>query len=177
MVEGLERTQQESDTGRPDRDRLESTPALGRATRLTFQACFVIYVITLGWLTMRPRAATTRLPLDLVPLDNILEVLLKGESVTYEGAGQVLGNIALFVPLGWLVPMLWPSFRSMWRVVALGTATSVAIELAQLLFIAGRQSSLDDVILNVLGTFVGAVMFLAPRFDLRAARGGDRPPD
>jgi glycopeptide antibiotics resistance protein len=71
--------------------------------------------------------------------------------VSYEVAGQLIGNIALFVPLGWLVPMLWPRLRSLWRVVAVAGATSLAIEQAQLLFIYGRQSSIDDVILNVAG--------------------------
>ena len=117
------------------------------------------------WLTLRPRPAGKRLPLDLVPLNNIIDVLREGRSVSYEDAGQVLGNIALFVPLGWLVPMLWQRMRSVLRVVALGGAISIGIELAQLLFFPGRQSSLDDVILNVGGAFVGAVMFLAARFE------------
>jgi glycopeptide antibiotics resistance protein len=151
-------------------------PNRRRLARWVFQACFVIYVLTLAWLTLRPRPAAKRLPVDLVPLDNIIEVLLEGRSVSYEDAGQVLGNIALFVPLGWLVPMLWPKLRSLWRVVALGGAISIGIELAQLLFIPGRQSSLDDVILNVAGAFVGAVMFLAARIEVGndAGGGGDR---
>lgn len=155
----------------------KASPNRRRLARLVFQACFLIYVLTLVWLTLRPRPAGKRLPLDLVPLNNIVDVLREGRSVSYEDAGQVLGNIALFVPLGWLVPMLWPKMRSVLRVVALGGAISIVIELAQLLFFPGRQSSLDDVILNVAGAFVGAVMFLAARFQWgeKADKGDHRP--
>lgn len=133
------------------------------AGRWVFHICFVIYVFTLAWVTLKPRLATGRIPLDWVPLDNIIQVLREGESVSYDDAGQLLGNIALFVPLGWLMPMLWRKLRSLWKIVALAGATSVAIEISQLLFISGRQSSTDDVVLNITGAFIGAVMFFAPR--------------
>lgn len=135
------------------------------AARVVFQLCFVAYVLTLAWLTLRPRPAPERIPVDWSPLDNIVDVLRHGRSVSYEDAGQLLGNIALFVPLGWLVPMLWRGLRSFWKVLAVAAATSIAIEGAQLLIISGRQSSLDDVILNTFGAFVGAVMFFAPRLE------------
>jgi glycopeptide antibiotics resistance protein len=58
---------------------------------------------------------------------------------------------------------LRPRLRSFWTIVLLAAVTSLAIEVAQWLFIDGRQSSVDDVILNTVGALVGAVMFFAPR--------------
>jgi glycopeptide antibiotics resistance protein len=149
-----------------DRERADSPRSAEQvAVRVFFQLCFVAYVLTLAWLTLRPRSASERIPVDWTPLDNIVDVLRDGTSVSYEDAGQLLGNIALFVPLGWLVPMLWRGLRSGWKVLVVAAATSIGIEVAQLFIISGRQSSLDDVILNTLGALVGAVMFFAPRME------------
>lgn len=143
------------------------------AARWAFGACFVVYILTLAWVTLNPRPTPEPVPFDWMPLDNIIQVIREGESVSYADAGQLIGNIALFVPLGWLVPMLWPRLRSLWRVVAVAGATSLGIELAQLLFIHGRQSSIDDVILNVAGGLVGAVMFFAPVREIDRDTGRD----
>lgn len=133
------------------------------APRWVFGACLLIYVVALAWVTLRPRPSSSQPSAEWIPLNNIIGVLREGRSVSYEDAGQLLGNIALFVPFGWLVPMLWPRLRSFWTIVLLAAVTSLAIEVSQRLFIDGRQSSVDDVILNTVGALVGAVMFFAPR--------------
>jgi glycopeptide antibiotics resistance protein len=151
------------------RVRSDSSPTPARhdvrpfAPRWVFQACLLIYIVAVAWVTLRPRSLSFQPPAEWIPLNNILDVLREGRSVSYGDAGQLLGNIALFVPFGWLVPMLWPRLRSFWTIVGLGAATSLAIEVSQWLFIVGRQSSIDDVILNTTGAFVGAVMFFAAR--------------
>ncbi len=76
-----------------------------------------------------------------------------------------LGNIAVFVPLGaaLAVATLPPrirgkrSFHVRWwlRVTAIGGLLSLSIETAQL-FLATRATDIDDVILNTLGTLIGA---------------------
>lgn len=133
------------------------------APRWVFQACLLIYVVAVAWVTLRPRTSSFQPSAEWIPLSNIIDVLREGRSVSYADAGQLLGNIALFLPFGWLVPMLWRRLRSFWTIVVLAAATSLAIEVSQWLFIFGRQSSVDDVILNTAGAFVGAVMFFAPR--------------
>lgn len=133
------------------------------APRWVYQACLLIYVVALAWVTLRPRASSFQPPAEWIPLNNIIRVLREGRSVSYGDVGQLLGNIALFVPFGWLVPMLWRRLRSLWTIVALAAATSLGIEASQWLFLFGRQSSIDDVILNAAGGFIGAVMFFAPR--------------
>jgi glycopeptide antibiotics resistance protein len=141
------------------------------APRWVFHSCFAIYVLILGWVTLTPRPTSIHVPAEWISFENIIHVLRGGESVSYANAGQLLGNIALFVPFGWLLPMLWRKLRSLWGVVAVAAPTSLAIELSQLLFISGRQSSIDDVILNVTGAFIGAVMFFAPRLETRDQPG------
>jgi hypothetical protein len=49
-----------------------TTPAQGvphLAAGWTFGACFVVYALTLVWVTLNPRPTPERVPFDLVPLD------------------------------------------------------------------------------------------------------------
>ena len=89
-----------------------------------------------------------------------------GIALTYS-ATEFLANIALFVPFGILVSLLWPH-RPAWAVIALGLATSGAIELAQLLFLPHRVADVRDLVANTLGTAVGVAVLLIVRRSSRA---------
>ena len=67
-------------------------------------------------------------------------------------AGYVL-NAVLFLPLGFLVPLLWDKADRFLSVLGVGAAFSVFIELTQLLNV--RASDVDDLILNAAGTVLG----------------------
>lgn len=73
-------------------------------------------------------------------------------------------NIALFVPLGVLLPLVARGW-SLWRVVTVGFLVSLSIELAQLVadvtVSTGRVADVDDLIGNTVGTFVGCLVFRA----------------
>jgi hypothetical protein len=68
-------------------------------------------------------------------------------------------NVLLFVPFGFLVPMLWPRADRLWAVVPAGLAFSLLIELSQLL--NNRASDVDDLLMNTLGAAVGFLLFRA----------------
>lgn len=78
-------------------------------------------------------------------------------------ARQFLMNVALFVPLGILLPLLLVRYESAVRVVRAGFMLSVAIEVAQYViyvaFASGRSTDIDDVIANTLGAVVGYLVF------------------
>lgn len=69
---------------------------------------------------------------------------------------NVCGNIALFVPMGIFLPVLFSKTRGWgWgRIVLTSVLLIVAIELAQLLLMCG-QGDIDDVILNGTGLCIG----------------------
>jgi glycopeptide antibiotics resistance protein len=70
----------------------------------------------------------------------------------------LIGNIILFVPFGFLVPIAFKSFRTtVMGTTFFGMLFSILIESSQYLF-TYRVSNIDDVILNTLGAFIGAVM-------------------
>ncbi|MBG0739157.1 VanZ family protein [Paeniglutamicibacter antarcticus] len=66
-------------------------------------------------------------------------------------------NVLLFIPFGFLVALMLPP-RRWWAAVIIGCAAPCCIELAQLLFLSGRTSTLADVAVNTLGAAIGAVI-------------------
>lgn len=80
---------------------------------------------------------------NLIPFSNQISVL-----------GYAL-NVAMFIPFGFLVPLIWWEMRKPWHTVLVGAGLSLLIELSQLLSI--RATDVDDLILNTLGAGVGWV--------------------
>ncbi|PEA95930.1 hypothetical protein COK25_08035 [Bacillus cereus] len=75
------------------------------------------------------------------------------------GSTTYLLNIVLFMPLGFLLPTIWPQFRKMKNTVCAGFFFSLAIELNQLL--NNRITDIDDLFTNTLGAIVGYVLYRA----------------
>lgn len=70
---------------------------------------------------------------------------------------SVLLNVLMFVPFGLLLPeILNRSFARFFTIFFIAFGTSVAIEVLQYVFKAGR-TEIDDVIFNVLGAIVGYI--------------------
>ena len=67
---------------------------------------------------------------------------------------NVVGNAAMFIPTGIVLPVVYRKLDRFWKVVAAGVLISLSIEILQLPF-ASRMSDIDDVILNTLGVAVG----------------------
>ena len=67
---------------------------------------------------------------------------------------NVLLNIALFVPLGVLLPLLWKPFRKWYAALGAGFGVSLLIELAQL-FTGCGMCDVDDLFTNTLGAMLG----------------------
>lgn len=66
-------------------------------------------------------------------------------------------NVALFLPLGILLPLVWKHFQTMKNTVLFGLGLSVGIELLQIL--VGRATDINDLITNTLGAFLGFVLW------------------
>lgn len=62
-------------------------------------------------------------------------------------------NVLLFLPLGFLLPVVWTEERSLKRVLAWGFGLSLGIELLQLFSL--RLTDVDDLITNTLGAALG----------------------
>ncbi len=66
-----------------------------------------------------------------------------------------LGNIIMFMPFGFFVPLLWK--MSNIKVIAIGFCSSLFIELCQLLL--ARATDIDDLMLNTVGTILGLLVY------------------
>ena len=91
-----------------------------------------------------------------------LKLFLKADNVallrrlrSLKGAGL---NILLFVPFGYLLPLLWKWADRWWKVVLCGFVLSLLIELTQLVTHLG-MFDLDDLMNNSLGAFLGWLCF------------------
>ena len=58
-----------------------------------------------------------------------------------DAVGYLL-NVVLFVPLGFLLPLLWPKEDRFWKILLAGVAFSLLIELSQLINL--RSTDIDD---------------------------------
>jgi glycopeptide antibiotics resistance protein len=75
---------------------------------------------------------------------------------------NTLGNVALFLPLGILLPLTFDRFRSLKQVLAIAFCLSLSIETIQFFsrFIgSARAVDIDDVLLNTLGACLGFLLF------------------
>lgn len=75
---------------------------------------------------------------------------------------QYLLNIALFVPLGFLLPLLWPQTNKLRYAVLYGFCFSLLIEVSQLFNI--RATDVDDLIMNTAGAVLGYTLYRAGSF-------------
>ncbi|MDM5299939.1 VanZ family protein [Bacillus pumilus] len=76
---------------------------------------------------------------------------------------QIIGNVLLFLPLGFILPILF-SFHQLRKVIYIGFLVSLSIELIQfgLGLIIGynyRSFDVDDLITNTVGTFIGVIIY------------------
>ncbi|MDZ5606145.1 VanZ family protein [Bacillus pseudomycoides] len=76
-----------------------------------------------------------------------------------EGITTYALNILLFMPLGFLLPIIWPQFRTMKNTAYAGFFFSLAIELSQLL--NHRITDIDDLLMNTLGAIIGYLLYRA----------------
>lgn len=71
---------------------------------------------------------------------------------------NLAGNVAMFVPLGFLVPWIWKFWRKFWWHFLLMTAIIVAVELSQY-FLGLGTCDVDDLLLNLAGTELGYLLY------------------
>ena len=92
--------------------------------------------------------------INLVPLIYLLDYLIVGEAVL-----NVVGNTAMFIPIGIIWPMVFKELDSHGKVIAAGVGFSLCIEVLQLPFF-DRVTDIDDLILNSVGFLIGYSMYL-----------------
>lgn len=93
--------------------------------------------------------------INLIPFVNLFDYDNKRDLLL-----NVIGNTAMFIPSGIVLPIIYKKLNRYWKVVAAGAMISLCIEIIQLPF-SVRTSDVDDLILNTLGVVIGYGIYAA----------------
>ena len=144
---------------------------------------FAVYLVVVAVITIIPtHVSRLRGPhsdhVNLIPLDYSFKCFMQDRAahphLTAFCLRNTLGNIALFLPLGIVLPLAFDRFRSLKRVMAIAFCLSLSIEAIQFFsrFIGSpRAVDIDDVLLNTLGACLGFAVY---RYIIRRPATGGR---
>lgn len=94
---------------------------------------------------------------NFVPFKTILPYLLGHKGLIIAGV-NLIGNIALLVPIGFLVPFIYPNVK--WKnSLIIAITAGFTIEIMQVVLGVGIFD-IDDILLNALGAMIGYWSFL-----------------
>jgi glycopeptide antibiotics resistance protein len=136
-------------------------------------ASFVGYLCLVAALTIVPThlsriRGTDPNHINIIPLDYSFRCFRQDSGMhphlTAFCLRNTLGNVALFMPLGILLPLIDTRFRTFKRVLLFALAMSLVIETVQfgLRFVGNpRAVDIDDVLLNTLGACLGFLIYRA----------------
>jgi len=91
---------------------------------------------------------------NFIPVANLISMSIMAVSGNLNSIINILGNVALFVPVGFF----WKGLPKSGHVVLKGALLSLAIEIFQSVF--ARAADVDDILLNTLGCFIGVKLFI-----------------
>lgn len=97
--------------------------------------------------------------LNLVPLKTILAQItgsipeLAQEERLTVGIGNLVGNICMYLPVGFLLPLSKERFKGFGTVIVFTLVLSCFIEIIQ--YFIGRSADIDDILLHLLGAVIG----------------------
>ena len=93
--------------------------------------------------------------ISIIPFKSLLDMINNNISVT-RILENILGNIAIFIPFGLLLPIVQKDMSK--KIILYGLITSALIEIIQYVFALG-SSDIDDLTLNTLGTIIGYLLY------------------
>lgn len=96
--------------------------------------------------------------INIIPFKETLVTLTDGHTPIKYPLMNIVGNILVFMPLGFLVPLLFDKYNNISKVFTLGLVSTISIELAQL-FVGPNISDIDDIIFNTIGSVLGLLCF------------------
>lgn len=133
-----------------------------RSYNTLFSLAFGIYIVRFIGVVFFPIIwdipdPTFQPDICLIPLKTIVEMWNLG---LHRFAIQVIGNIALFFPLGFLLPLLFKKVNTYKKILLISSIISLLVEfiqLAMILIVKFNLKSFDvnDFILNVIGAVIG----------------------
>lgn len=118
-------------------------------TAMYIYLTFVLYFTLMPIITSLPFILDhAYVPMNLVPFIDVSYG--RGDFIR-----QIILNIVMTMPFGFLLPLVKPSYATLPRVILCTFLLSLSIELLQPLISGFRSSDITDIITNVLGGMIG----------------------
>ncbi len=93
--------------------------------------------------------------INLIPFKTVKSYIKY--SGTFHAVLNILGNVLIFVPMGFMLPLLYEDLRSYKRTLAFTVVICILVETIQ--FFVGRSVDIDDLILNAIGASIGYLLY------------------
>ena len=135
------------------------------------KAVFALYVLVMlwllfgqrfGWDTETPYLVQLKEHCNFMPFRTILLFIRLAENSTSQylirhALINLLGNVVMFVPLGFL-PFIFTKLKSFTKYLSAVALIIFAIEAVQLFTLLGSMD-IDDFLLNIIGAVIGYLLF------------------
>ncbi len=136
-------------------------------------AVFALYVMAVFYVT-NPGTVYDAVNVDLADVGRRVNCIPFSQRIDVVGYGL---NVVMFLPFGFLAPLIWEDLGKLHRVALRGLAFSALIEVSQLL--SYRGTDVDDLIMNTLGAVIGYLAYrvwdkvMGSRFRVKGLPAGE----
>ncbi len=121
---------------------------------------FILYLLYLLYLTLFSPffgRGYFRRSVNFVPLRTVQQYM-SGNLPIWIAIVNLLGNVAAFMPMGFLLPMVWKKAAGLGKCLLICAGVSFIIEAAQYVFGVG-SADIDDLLLNTVGGLAGYAFY------------------
>ena len=136
-----------------------------------WQLLFAAYSLMMLWLLFDRAGYIEGIPyeeqlkMNLVPFHTIRLFLnaLRQHHYRTTAVINLVGNVVMFIPLGFLLPRAFPGLGKLWKTLLTAAGIVILVEVLQMVTLLGT-CDIDDLILNTIGALIGyTIHFIAKK--------------
>ena len=125
---------------------------------IMFYGVMSLYALILFFLLFKKKSVGSFRTINLIPFRTIIDYLFNEDVIVRSFAfSNIMGNIAIFIPLGIYIPLLINK-KSIFTNSAIVALISLCVEIVQYILAIGT-ADVDDIILNTIGGLLGILIF------------------
>lgn len=125
---------------------------------IMFYGVMFLYASILFFLLFKKKSVGSFRTINLIPFRTIIDYLFNEDVIVRSFAfSNIMGNIAIFIPLGIYIPLLINK-KSIFTNSAIVALISLCVEIVQYILVIGT-ADVDDIILNTIGGLLGILIF------------------
>ena len=125
---------------------------------IMFYGVMFLYALILFFLLFKKKSVGSFQTINLIPFRTIIYYLFNEDVIVRSFAfSNIMGNIAIFIPLGIYIP-LHINKKRIFTNSAIVALISLCVEIVQYILAIGT-ADVDDIILNTIGGLLGILIF------------------